>query len=367
MPITENGPQRPRSPQAEDGLRLAGVTLRAFEIFVGVAERGSMTAAGDQLGVSQSAVSQAIRALELALGQTLFDRSLRPPALTLAGRAVLQHASGIVHHARSLERVGHGPGGHVQPLLRMGMANTFAVTVAPLLLEQVRHLARSWTISSGAGETRVDGLIDRRMDLIMTFDDTPPRADLLYLPVMSEPYCIAVPKAFRDKITSWQDVTAAFDMLCYGRHLHLSAQIDAYLARERIAPPSHFRLDTISAVIAMVAAGVGWSLVTPLSVLSSASLADRLRLVNLPGAPLRRNLVVAGRPEDGEAILTVVQAAAVRVLQSHCLPELRRLLPDMAAPVTLAKPALDAAREADGFSEAAPRSRRARPSPPSAG
>ncbi len=337
MPSTENGPQRPRSPPAEDGLRLAGVTLRAFEIFVGVAERGSMTAAGDTLGISQSAISQAIRALELALGQTLFDRSLRPPALTLAGRAVLQHASGIVHHARSLERVGRGPGGHVQPMLRMGMANTFAVTVAPPLLEQVRHLARSWTISSGAGETRVEGLIDRRMDLIVTFDDSPPRTDLLYLPVMSEPYCIAVPKAFRGKITNWQDVTEAFDMLCYGRHLHLSGQIDAYLARERITPPSHFRLDTISAVIAMVAAGVGWSLVTPLSVLSTANLADRLRLIKLPGVPLRRNLVVAGRPEDGETILTVVQAAAVRVLQSHCLPELRRLLPDLANPLTLAK------------------------------
>ena len=364
MSSSDNGSHRPRSPQTEDGLRLSGITLRAFEIFVGVAERGSMTAAGDQLGVSQSAVSQAIRALEVALGQTLFDRSLRPPVLTLAGRAVLQHASSIVRHARSLERVGHGSDGHVQPLLRMGMANTFAVTVAPLLLEQVRHLARSWTISSGAGETRVDGLLDRRMDVVVTFDDAPPRPDLMYLPIMSEPYCIAVPNAFRGKIASWQDVTGALDMLCYGRHLHLSAQVDAYLARERVAPPTHFRLDTIGAVIAMVAAGVGWSLVTPLSVLSSASLADRLRLAPLPGTPLRRSLVVAGRPEDGDTILTVVQTAAIRVLQSHCLPELRRLLPDVAGTVTLAcLPTAEAAGLGETVSKVSPRSRRVRPSP----
>ena len=329
---------RTRPPPSEDVLRLAGVTVRSFEIFAAVAERGSMTAAADQLGVSQSAVSQAVRALETTLGQTLFDRSLRPPALTLAGGAALQHAKGILDHARSLERVSSGEGGQALPLLRMGMANTFAVTVAPLLLEQVRHLARSWTISSGAGETRAEGLLERRVDLVITFDDAPARRDLLTLPIMSEPFCLVVPQAFRGKVERWEDLHAAGDMLRYGRHLHLNGQVEAYLAREGLELPARFRLDTVSAVIAMVAAGVGWSLVTPLSILSSASLTGRLRLLPIPGAALRRTLVVAGRPEDGGAIVPLVQRASIQALAAHCLPELRRLLPELGEAIALAEP-----------------------------
>jgi DNA-binding transcriptional LysR family regulator len=342
---------------AEDGLRLAGITLRSFEIFAAVAERGSMTAAADQLGVSQSAVSQAVRALELTLGQTLFDRSLRPPALTLVGGAVLQHALGILEHARSLERVSSGAGDQALPLLRIGMANTFAVTVAPLLLEQVRHLARSWTISSGAGETRAEGLLERRTDLIITFDDAAPRRELLYLPVFSEPFCVAVPHSFRGAVTSWEDLRQAGDMLRYGRHLHFNSQVEAHLAREELDLPARFRLDTISAVIAMVAAGVGWSLVTPLSVLSSASLASRLRLLPMPGVGMRRKLVVVGRAEDGGAIVPVVQRAAIQALADHCLPALRALLPEMGDTIVLAEPG------AATLAEPPPRPRRARPRP----
>jgi DNA-binding transcriptional LysR family regulator len=248
----------PSRPKPNDGaLRLAGMNLRAFEIFVDVAECGSMTAAAERLGVSQSAVSQAIRAFELALGQTLFDRALRPPALTLAGRAVLQHATGIVRHARSLERAGGAAEGQALPLLRVGMANTFAVTVAPFLLEQVRHLAQRWTITSGPGETRIDGLVDRRVDIIVTFDDAPARREFLTLPIMSEPYCIAVPKSFDGDVRTWSDLTGPMDMLRYGRHLHLDTQIEFYLEREGVEAPPLYRFDSIDAVIAMVAAGVG--------------------------------------------------------------------------------------------------------------
>ena len=363
--MQDSSSERSRLPLAQEGLRLAGITLRAFEIFAAVAERGSMTGAAEQLGVSQSAVSQAVRALEVTLGQTLFDRSLRPPALTLAGAAVLQHAQGILEHARSLERVSSGDGGQALPLLRIGMANTFAVTVAPLLLEQIRHLARSWTISSGAGETRVEGLLERRLDLVITFDDAAVQRELLSLPIMSEPFCLAVPHSFRGPVQHWSDLQGVGEMLRYGRHLHLSGQVEGHLSREGLDLPMRFRLDTISAVIAMVAAGVGWSLVTPLSILSSASLAGRLRLLPMPGQQLRRTLVVAGRPEDGGTIVPLVQKASIQALADHCLPELRRLLPEMSGTIVLAEPgaATLPTPGAANVAGPAPRSRRVRPRP----
>jgi len=51
-------------------------SLRAFEV---AARRLSFTEAADELCVTQSAVSQRIKALELELGASLFERSPRGP------------------------------------------------------------------------------------------------------------------------------------------------------------------------------------------------------------------------------------------------------------------------------------------------
>jgi DNA-binding transcriptional LysR family regulator len=56
--------------------------LLAFEV---AARRGSFTLAAQELGISQPAVSQAVRGLEAALGTRLFDRNHRSIALTDAG------------------------------------------------------------------------------------------------------------------------------------------------------------------------------------------------------------------------------------------------------------------------------------------
>src|SRR3546814_10973483 len=58
--------------------------LRSLRVFVMVAEAGGMTSAARQLGLTQSSVSQIVGNLEEALGSALFDRSVRPLALTAA-------------------------------------------------------------------------------------------------------------------------------------------------------------------------------------------------------------------------------------------------------------------------------------------
>ena len=60
--------------------------------FLTIAECRSFTAAADRLYISQSALSQQMKALERELGFALFDRSSRQVALTEAGRSFYQSA-----------------------------------------------------------------------------------------------------------------------------------------------------------------------------------------------------------------------------------------------------------------------------------
>ncbi len=68
--------------------------LRDLRSFVAVARTGSFTAAASALGYTQSAVSQQVGNLELALGHPLLTR--RPVALTPAGTRLLEHATHIL-------------------------------------------------------------------------------------------------------------------------------------------------------------------------------------------------------------------------------------------------------------------------------
>ncbi|EEX33166.1 MULTISPECIES: LysR substrate-binding domain-containing protein [Vibrio] len=60
--------------------------LKSIYSFIAVAETGSMTEAANELSVSHSAVSQAIKSLETQIGQALFIRTGRKVALNAAGR-----------------------------------------------------------------------------------------------------------------------------------------------------------------------------------------------------------------------------------------------------------------------------------------
>src|ERR671921_324464 len=64
--------------------------LNAMSVFVAVAEAKGFRAAGERLGVSASAVSQALRKLEEQLGVALVQRTTRSVHLTEAGERLYQ-------------------------------------------------------------------------------------------------------------------------------------------------------------------------------------------------------------------------------------------------------------------------------------
>ena len=80
-------------------LRRALPPLACLLPFEATARLGSVTKAGQELGLTQAAVSKQIRALEADLGVSLFDRRNRAVFLTEEGRS---YAAGLSHALQSL-------------------------------------------------------------------------------------------------------------------------------------------------------------------------------------------------------------------------------------------------------------------------
>jgi len=110
-----------------------------LRIFLAVAREGTLGAAGRKLGLSQPTMGRRLRALEQAVGQTLFQRTSDGFVLTDEGAAVLAHAERMEEEAFALERQLGGRDPELEGLLRLSSSDWFGVhMLAPVLAEFAR-------------------------------------------------------------------------------------------------------------------------------------------------------------------------------------------------------------------------------------
>ncbi|MES2280397.1 MAG: LysR family transcriptional regulator [Pseudomonadota bacterium] len=138
--------------------------LRRMAVFAEVVAAGSLTAAGRQLGMTPSAVSQHLRQLEQSLGLALLHRSTRRLTLTEAGERYHAGCAAMVAAARSadqaLSRLRDEPEGELRLAAPIGFGSLLASALAPL-----RSHPRL-TLNLLLDDTVID-LIEERVDLAL--------------------------------------------------------------------------------------------------------------------------------------------------------------------------------------------------------
>src|SRR5689334_19685733 len=115
------------------------IETRQLQIFKAIVDVGSFTGAGEQLGISQSAISAQIRALEDELGVPLLMRLGRSTRMTPAGEIFLRCAQQVLEKLdetrRYLEEHGRGRAGAV----RIGAPEPLCNYVLPEVLVELRR------------------------------------------------------------------------------------------------------------------------------------------------------------------------------------------------------------------------------------
>ncbi len=104
--------------------------LAAIKAFVSVAEEGGFTAAAQELGLSKSAASRQIAALEEALGAQLLKRSTRSVRLTDSGYAYLERCRALLADLEEADRAVAALHNEPKGLLRINAPMSFGVSHA---------------------------------------------------------------------------------------------------------------------------------------------------------------------------------------------------------------------------------------------
>jgi DNA-binding transcriptional LysR family regulator len=267
------------------------VTLWGIEVFLAVAEEGSISGAARRLGVSPSAVSQQVTGLEQAVDAQLLDRTGRPVRLTPAGAMFRRHAQTILNaeaEARAELAVADLSG---LTTLRLGMIEDFNAEVTPDLLTALSRDLKGcrFLLETGASHRMLDQLEARALDMVVAADLASSTADEGWRevhPILAEPFVAVTPKG--------QGIGDLPLIQYTARHL-MGRQIAGHLARQNLRPAHRFELDSYHAILAMVAAGEGWTILTPLALHHAARFAGRVSVQPLPFAPLERSLSLSAR------------------------------------------------------------------------
>jgi DNA-binding transcriptional LysR family regulator len=107
--------------------------LDGVEAFLGVARHRNFRRAAAELGVTPSAISQAVRTLEARLGTALFIRTTRSVGLTEAGERFLSRAKPAFEELVAASEVARDLGQRPAGLVRLTMPRA----VVPILLESL--------------------------------------------------------------------------------------------------------------------------------------------------------------------------------------------------------------------------------------
>ncbi len=166
--------------------------LRAVDYFVEITAQGSLRAAAAKLGVSQPALTKAVRRLEDEAGAPLLERGARGVTPTVFGAALLRHARHLRANIRDAEQelaaLRLGLGGRV----RVGAGPSWLGSLLPQAIQRFRDERPDvrLQVTGGMDETLKAQLRDGALDLVLAAisDLEPMGADLVGRALLEDDY-----------------------------------------------------------------------------------------------------------------------------------------------------------------------------------
>lgn len=263
------------------------LNLRHLGYFRAVAHEGNLTRAAEKLGLSQSALSVQIRALEERLGHPLFERTQRKLVLTEAGRIALDHADAIFATGEELLATLKGENA-TQASLRIGALATLSrnfqlAFLQPLLERGDLHLVlRSGGPAELLAELRALNLDVVLMDRLPAAGPGP--ALVGHRAARQRVELFGTPKRLR-QVGSLPELLARHPVIVPGPESGLRAEFEALANRLRVTPRIAAEVDDMAMMRLLARQDVG------LAVMPAIVVRDELRAGTLMRATPLSGLV----------------------------------------------------------------------------
>lgn len=235
------------------------MNIATLSTLVSIIDRGTFAAAAQEVGCTASAVSLQVKQMEAYFGQPLFDRSSRSAKPTpFALRAVVAARGALAQ----LESLRVRPGLAVSGRVRLGAIATVQTSLLPPALRAIRdrHPGLDVVVVLDDSDALLTELKAGRIDAaVLIRPQSGGSSRLLWRDLVRQPFVMLVPP--QTEGGSARDLLQEHDLIRYDTAL-TGGRIAARYVRQ-ICPDARCVMDvrSIDAIVAMVSAGLGVSIV----------------------------------------------------------------------------------------------------------
>lgn len=304
------------------------IEIGALKIFAAVSNSETLTQAAEQLGITQSAVSQTIKQLEIQTDTQLVITRSRPIKLTPSGQVLKDYANQVIEDTqRMLSDVRMASKGGLIPL-NVGMVDSFCDVAGLQFMQQLKPFTSKLALRTGLVSPLTQALLNRDLDLLITGDPLDEHPQLQRYPLLRDPFVVLVPKKYSqrsDLSIEWLAENLPF--IQYNRQSRLGALTDLIARRMNIKLMTNYELDSTQTLLRFVQSGHGWAIVTGLCMVRYPDLLKDVSVIQLAKGNHARYLTLLSRPDElGK--LPQKSAEICRALYSNeIVPQLEKIAP----------------------------------------
>jgi DNA-binding transcriptional LysR family regulator len=241
------------------------MTIRQLRTLVAIADTKTFSAAANVIHVTHAAISQQMQALEAQLDIELFDRSTRTPELTPAAHLIVAKARTLVDAYDNLVPSALGDGG-LKGTITLGTLRTTLTGLTPKAMAALKskypeiglHIRPGLT---GALLTEIER---GGLDAAIVVKPNLMPAGLIFRELAQEPMQLiaSVDETEEDPVA----LLKSRPFIRYDRNAVAGTLIDNWLVSKRIHVAETMELDSPEAIVSMVHARLGVSIVPDLAV-----------------------------------------------------------------------------------------------------
>ncbi len=284
-----------------------------------------MANAARKLGITQAAVSQNISKIEVELGTTLIDRSLRPLRLTPAGTVLRSRARHLLDLAQETRIAVRGTGQPSLPKLRLAVLNSLAGSLLPTFFDDLTQSLNidSLTLWSGFTIEHNEALLNREVDAIMTSEPMENVDELEVFEILQEPFIVALPAGYAVKDFDLDTIGEDLPLMRYSARNLMGRLIDQHLRRLRISIPRRIEFDSSWSIGRMISSGRGWAIMTPVCLLEANLSPDQVQCMAFPKVSFSRRLYIVTRSGELGELPARIAAICRQTLDNDVRQEIR--------------------------------------------
>ena len=288
------------------------MSIRALRSLISIHRHGSFRAAAEAEHLTQAAVSQQMRNLELSWNLTLFDRSLRSPKLTATGLALVGEADIVVAAYDNLAtKVSSGD--EISGELLLGAVPTTLTGLVPLALSKLKVLHPSIRVRIFPGLSNQLLLQINRGQIHAAIISKPERLprSLNFTQIANEKMVLLTAVGTEDLPPA--KLLQSQPFIRFNREAVVGRLIETWLQNNDIKVNDTMELAGLEAISSMVAADLGISIVPQRCVVESDHLP--LKKVSLgPSGPSRLLGLVSRMDSPRIGVINAAETALLKAV-----------------------------------------------------